>query len=193
MVALDLAVVSPLQRRYLAQAGVIPLAAAEAYADAKAERAACEARCREQGITFEPVVAETYGGWGSGAQRTFKAIARAEALRFGQEEGATTQALFQRLSCSLLRSNAQAILDRLGGEDRDVSRRVVAAALRDANSLHATIAVERALGCPPLLSGPGGAVLTRSSIASIASTPCPLLDSPPPSPSSFLGMLVERA
>ena len=71
-IALDFAVVSPLQRRYLVRAGAISLAAAEAYADRKAERQECERECRARGITFIPIVVESFGGWGAEAQSALR-------------------------------------------------------------------------------------------------------------------------
>ena len=129
MVALDVAVVSPLQRRYLAKAGLLSLAAAEAYADHKAERADCESRCREQGVKFEPVVAETFGGWCSGARRVFAAISKARAMSTGVQELASSELLYQQLSVALQSANARSMLERSHPRHQDHTRVAATAAL----------------------------------------------------------------
>ena len=52
MVAIDVAVVSPLRRDMLAKSGLITLAAAETHADIKAERDQCERACRDRGVSY---------------------------------------------------------------------------------------------------------------------------------------------
>ena len=77
-IALDLAVVSPTQRRYLAAAGIISRAAAAAYSDTKAEHSDCAAACRERGIRFVPLVVDTFGGWAPEAETFIVDVARAQ-------------------------------------------------------------------------------------------------------------------
>jgi hypothetical protein len=148
MVALDIAVVSPLQRRYLAKAGVLSLATAEAYADYKAERADCESRCREQGVKFEPIVAESFGGWCSGARRVFTAIAKARALSSGMPDAASLELLYQQLSVALQTANARSVLERAATRHQDLARAAAAAAL-SAPQVIADDALEEERGLEP--------------------------------------------
>lgn len=110
--ALDLAVVSPLQRTYVRAAAASATAAATAYSDLKAERHDTEATCAGQGLTFEPLVVETYGAWSSQAQKTLTTIASLGAARSDEDKRLAVGALFQSLSLTLMRENAQAVLDR---------------------------------------------------------------------------------
>eukprot|EP00666_Eupelagonemidae_sp_cell4sb_P015042 gene15042-8696_t len=111
-IALDLAVVSPLQRRFMAQAGMVSRAAAEAYCDWKAERFDCAAECAKRGINFCPLVVETFGGWSREGAATLRAIAGAVAQRTGVATGVAVEQLHQSLSVTPWRSNARAALDR---------------------------------------------------------------------------------
>ena len=118
-----------MQRTYLARAGLISLVTAEAYADVKAERDDCEIKCREQGISFQPVVAETFGGWCAGAQRVFAAIARARALRAGLGELESIELLYQQLAVTLQRGNVLGMLEQSGEVAPDPARMAAEAAL----------------------------------------------------------------
>jgi hypothetical protein len=145
-IALDFAVVSPLQRKFLAQSGAMSLAAAEAYADQKALQEETEAACRREGISFEPIVVETWGGWCQGAQRVLRAIGRAWAMRQGVREEAGLQLLYQQLSVTLLRSNAQAAIDRAAGTVPDPVRASAVSALSYIQSLCAADELEEGMG-----------------------------------------------
>eukprot|EP00662_Eupelagonemidae_sp_cell21_P057021 gene57021-biopygen95700 len=112
-IALDQKVTSPLQRRFMQQAGQISLAAAEAYADTAAERHDCEAACAARGITFIPFVAEAFGGWGYEAQKALKVIAAARATRTGLSPAQSLEYAYQQLGTSLWASNALSVLTRL--------------------------------------------------------------------------------
>ena len=108
----------------------ILLVAAEAYADAKAQRNAIEARCREEGIKFIPVVAETYGGWSSEARRVLAAIGKARAEKRGMTESASTARLFQQLSVAIQTANAKHILARSKAMEGNPRREAAQTALR---------------------------------------------------------------
>ena len=62
------------------------------------------------------------GGWGPVAKEAFKTIARAYANQTGTSASIATSELAQRISITLERENARAILRRLGPmeEDADV-------------------------------------------------------------------------
>ena len=113
LLALDVAVVSPVQATYVKEAANAALTAATAYADRKANKDKTEARCRDLGIRFQPMVVETFGAWSEEARRTIKSIADLSAPR---SEGASHQyaarLLFQKLSVALMRENAQTLLDK---------------------------------------------------------------------------------
>lgn len=70
------------------------------------------ARCAAHGIRLVPMVVETLGGWGPGAQLIFKAIARATAQKSGVPDSVATAQLYQALGVRLQRANARAILSR---------------------------------------------------------------------------------
>ena len=112
-VALDLAVVSPLQRRYLVDAGIVSHAAAAAYSDAKAERNHCAAACRACGIKFIPLVTDAFGGWAPEAAAAIRDIARAQASRHGLDIAQALDYVHQQLSVTLWRGNVAAVLARL--------------------------------------------------------------------------------
>ena len=42
--------------------------------------------CRDQGVDFQPLVVETFGGWDSDALKFLKEIARIDARRWGKDE-----------------------------------------------------------------------------------------------------------
>ena len=65
-----------------------------------------EEECRRQGITFMPLVAETFGGWHSGAGREVKKLGAALARHTGQEEAEAISHLWGRLGILLQRGNA---------------------------------------------------------------------------------------
>jgi hypothetical protein len=139
-VALDIAVVSPLQGHYVNAAAKSALVAATAYADKKANREETEARCLERGVRFEPLVVESYGAWSDGARRTITTIA---GLATPCDEVTTPQQsvhrLFQRLSVTLMRANAQTLLDRQQALSSHTKHPFRGAALRHVEELKAEV------------------------------------------------------
>ncbi len=134
-IALDLAVVSPLQRRFLADAGVISRAAAAAYSDTKAERHDCAAACRAHGIRFVPLVTDAFGGWAPEAAAVIGDIARAQAARSGADPALTLAHAHEALSATLWRGNVNAVLARLQQPAaHDASTGAVYAAWRQADA-----------------------------------------------------------
>ena len=103
--ALDITVISPLQKLTLAKAAVIQGSALLVAEERK--RVAHANVCAEVGISFSPMAVETIGGWGKEAAETIHCIGRLQGLlRLGLDPSETITHLFQRLSVSLWRGNA---------------------------------------------------------------------------------------
>ena len=69
--------------------------------------------CRAQGIAFQPLIVETFGGWDSEALKALKVMARQSARRWGKNNSEEIKFLFfQRLSVSLQRGNASLLIER---------------------------------------------------------------------------------
>ena len=69
--------------------------------------------CRQQGIAFLPIVAESMGGWHHTAVTEIKKLATALALHTGQEEGEAISHLFSRCSLLLQRGLAALLYNRV--------------------------------------------------------------------------------
>ena len=67
--------------------------------------------CRAQGITFQPLVVETFGGWDKQAVQFLKDIARLDARRWGKNDALEIKHFFQRVSVALQRGNASLIIN----------------------------------------------------------------------------------
>ena len=72
-----------------------------------------EEECRQQGIAFLPLVAESFGGWHSGAVREVKKLGAALARHTGQDEAEAVSHLWGRLGILLQRGNAAIIGNRV--------------------------------------------------------------------------------
>ena len=68
--------------------------------------------CRAQGIAFEPLVVETFGGWDSVAVKFMKDLARQSARRWGKNNAEEIKFFFQRLSVALQKGNASLLIER---------------------------------------------------------------------------------
>ena len=112
-VALDFAITSPTQLSEVGPSSRKQLAAAEAYEKRKLEDRDTAARCAALGIKLEPVIVESFSGVGPMAQKVFKVIARASALRTGLPVGVATSRLYEGLSTRIMRANARALLARI--------------------------------------------------------------------------------
>merc|ERR1712016_187413 len=84
-----------------------------------------EEDCRQQGIAFFPLVAESLGGWHQSAEREVRKLGSALARHTGQLEGEAISHLWGRLGILLQRGNAAilansycSILERM--DDRHV-------------------------------------------------------------------------
>ena len=109
-IAFDVSVTSPTQEAILLQASNRPAAAIEARKVAK--NRAHFANCRSQGIFFQPLVVESFGGWDKDALVFLKELARQDARRWGRDSALEIKYFFQRLSVALQRGNAALLIDR---------------------------------------------------------------------------------
>ena len=79
-----MSVVSPVQDAILHRAADMAAAAIEMRKNSK-NRAHLN-DCRAQGITFQPLVVETFGGWDKEAAKYLKDIARLDARRWAKND-----------------------------------------------------------------------------------------------------------
>ena len=68
--------------------------------------------CHAQGITFQPLVVETFDGWDRDAAKFLKDIARLDACRWGKNDALEIKHFFQRLSIALQKGNAALVINR---------------------------------------------------------------------------------
>ena len=69
--------------------------------------------CRQQGIAFLPLAAESLGGWHPTAEREVKKLAAALARNTGRPEGEAAAHLWGRLGVLLQRGNAALLGNRV--------------------------------------------------------------------------------
>ena len=111
--ALDFAVTSPLQQGEVRGAALQALSAASSYESKKlADRSTAE-RCQRLGLRLEPMVVESFGGWGSRAKGVLKFLAQAKAAQSGETVSVVTRSLYSGLSIKLMRANARSLLARV--------------------------------------------------------------------------------
>ena len=108
--ASDVAVTSPLRASNLQQVSNSSGAALEKMKKAKIGKHFQS--CRQQGITFMPLVVETLGGWDSEASFHLSKIAEMTAHRSSKRAGDVKRHFFQRLSILLQRANSSLIATR---------------------------------------------------------------------------------
>ena len=68
--------------------------------------------CRAEGIFFQPLVVETFGGWDKDAINYLKKIATKGSRRWGLTNAIAIKQFFQRLSIELQRGNAALLFER---------------------------------------------------------------------------------
>ena len=113
--ALDVTVVSALQAAMVAGS-----ATTDSYAVGKAfERKVARVgeACRQQGISFIPIAADTLGGWHKVAIEQVKKLGAVLARHRGEEEQVEVRHLRQRLSLLLMRGNASLMVNRTPDSD----------------------------------------------------------------------------
>ena len=105
-------------------------AAARSYEDHKRSHLQTEEECRQQGILFIPLVAESSGGWGPSAVSTFSKWAKLATKRGGASSSpkAVLPQFLERLCVSIRAAKARAVIRRAHTSD-DVSVPPVAQAL----------------------------------------------------------------
>ena len=111
--ALDFAVTSGLRVDLVSNSAQNCSAATEAYERLKCSYLNTEEICREDGITFIPVICEADGGgWGPAAHKIWNELAQTKALLSGEQNSIIANRLLQSLGLILHRENAIAILRR---------------------------------------------------------------------------------
>eukprot|EP00731_Ephydatia_muelleri_P004736 Em0002g912a len=106
--AFDLTVVSPLNPTFISEAG--RTAGSAAVAAELWKHSANDAKCSELGWTCIPLVAESYGAWGSEAVLAFSRLASYLATRTNSPKSKVVCSLYGRLNLTLVRANARALL-----------------------------------------------------------------------------------
>ena len=106
---MDVTIVTPLQAATMPAAAQTAGHALNHAYDQKVNEA--EELCWRQGIAFLPLVAETFGGWHTGAEREVKKLGAALARHTGQEEGEAISHLWSRMGILLQRGNAAILLN----------------------------------------------------------------------------------
>ena len=115
--ALDVTVVSPLQQAMVRGASEVDgYALNEAF---KRKVAKAGEPCRQQGISFIPLAADTFGGWHGVAAEQVQKLGRALARQSGEDEDQTVRHLFQKLSLLLMRGNSALLINRVPVVDID--------------------------------------------------------------------------
>ena len=109
--AFDVTVVHPLQDATVVRAATEPGHALNFAHDRKLRGA--EEDCRQQGIAFLPLVAESLGGWHPCAEREVRKLGSALARHTGQLEGEAIAHLWGRLGILLQRGNAAILGNRV--------------------------------------------------------------------------------
>ena len=111
--ALDVTITHPLQDATRAGAATTPGHAMTVAFNNKCR--VTEDLCREQGIAFIPIVAESLGGWHKVAIEQFSKLGSALARHTGQDEGEKTGHLIKRVGILLQKGLAGMLLNRIPG------------------------------------------------------------------------------
>ena len=89
---------------------------------ASGETDTTEAQCARNGFNFVPMIIEAHGGgWGRTARQTLDVIAKHVSIASGEHADSASLKIAQRLSTTLHRENARAILQRLQQQDGDAA------------------------------------------------------------------------
>eukprot|EP00731_Ephydatia_muelleri_P000935 Em0001g935a len=108
--AFDLTVTSPLNPITLTEARV-RCGSSALFAEARKHNAN-DSKCAELGWVCISLAVESYGCWGTEAQQSFSRLAARLAIQMGCSKTQATTIMYQRLSLSLVRANARALLSR---------------------------------------------------------------------------------
>ena len=112
-VAFDIAVTAPQRQGVLETAATTALAAATAYSATKRTHLGTDALCRASGVQFQPLVCESTGAWAPEAFTVLHQLAQATATHSGKDFASVLAELLQRLSVTVRRAQARALLRRL--------------------------------------------------------------------------------
>ena len=108
----QLHLISPLNPSILSKAGVTAGSAAKVAECRK--HAMNDPKCSELGLKCTPLALETYGCWGAEARETLSRFATRLATPMRCTKSQATAAIYGRLSLTLVRSCARALLSRAG-------------------------------------------------------------------------------
>ena len=115
---LDVTVISPLQQAMVQGAATTDGFALNTPFERKVTRAG--EPCRQAGLAFIPLAADTLGGWHSVASKQVTKLATAQARHIGEAEDVTVRLLRQRLSLLLMKGNSALLVGRVPEpEDND--------------------------------------------------------------------------
>ena len=78
--------------------------------------------CRQQGISFIPLAADTLGRWHSVAIEQIQKLGRALARQSGEDEDKTIRHLFQKLSLLLMSGNSALLLNSRGWAEQETEK-----------------------------------------------------------------------
>lgn len=112
--ALDLACTSGLRADFLANSALDGGAVFPAYEHLKRTFKDTAAVCAQAGFKFTPLILEAHGGgWSPVARATLDRLAKAQSAAWQEGQEACSLRIAQRISCTLQRENARAVLRRL--------------------------------------------------------------------------------
>ena len=109
--AMDVTVVNPCQVATVVGAATTAGHALQ-HAYTRKMRGAADA-CQQQGVTFLPIVVESFGGWHEGSVREVERLGAALARQTGQEEEEAVRHLWGKLGMLLQRGNAAILANRV--------------------------------------------------------------------------------
>ena len=113
--AFDFAITSGMRTDMLASSAANGAAAAIAYEQVKRSFLDTESRCREEGLSFVPIVMEAHSGtWGPTARKVWRTLAKAISTISGEDADLEAERCLQSLSVTLHRETARSILRRAG-------------------------------------------------------------------------------
>ena len=111
--ALDFAVTSGLQSELVVPVADTPGLVFQRYEQFKRSYKGTASSCETQGFAFVPMVVEAHGGgWSPLARATLDWISRQQAICHNESPTAVSLRVAQRISCTLHKENARAILRR---------------------------------------------------------------------------------
>ena len=79
-----------------------------------------ERRCREVGVTFQPMIFESFGGVSAEAERVIKCLNKAVAVNTDISEEVVATQFWHRVGVDLVRANCRAFHRRLVSQGGDV-------------------------------------------------------------------------